>query len=784
MDEARHTEHDHQGFSEANLRHLGIDFVSAIHSSAEDLNQTLEKETGKDSEPSGYTTSFLGVTLMEGNHRDYTNNKGDQSAVQSYGDIDTDITSDRFSASKQMANMSLIETSGQSFATFNANDSMIPKTLEASKSNKDREGKFAANQVFFTDVSGSQTLKPTSRPSQLENSTPLEDSDIGEEEIMFTGRNPRSKPIKSFPLGSEARANDSLAYASSKMTEKVPYDYASTTIEDSRSNWIPSSTANDAGLKTFVQEVCISSAKAPQCGLPYACRSRKQLRKAPEEGGILDDYIANICAHGVKDDCHIPPDMSSRDLGGITRPPSEVDILLLDQDRIKSGEEWSSADIQDFDDFSTSSEEFEAVDTVLAKRERPSGTQYLVIGDGLKVDEARWLPSNLLRMSENAASLVQIFDSEQAQIQHMLVCNGSNNAFTDEAQADSDTKWELEETIDYEGLEARRKAHMTDEQIARLFSKQEVHGIGSADPFFLGEGESGSLAEARYDHLDVGLSSRKKKSQGKKQAKKVSSPAIAFSKVLEDDQDEGNDTVDRKRRSLRRKTKGPRSPLNLEVSDSELESRLQTAWEKDRSKKKARKQEREELRSQGLLGVKTKDKNKPRLKAKYPDGLGVAQLKEEIRQFLSSSAQELALPPMDANARKNVHEVCHKLALKTHSLGSGTSRYPVVYKTSRSGSFDEEAFAFVYRKFLPRPGKGKKMFTSVAGRRGAALASFSYRDGEVVGAAAPELGQENRGRAMLEKMGWSNGTALGAPNNKGIPVPVAQIVKTTRAGLG
>ena len=59
-----------------------------------------------------------------------------------------------------------------------------------------------------------------------------------------------------------------------------------------------------------------------------------------------------------------------------------------------------------------------------------------------------------------------------------------------------------------------------------------------------------------------------------------------------------------------------------------------------------------------------------------------------------------------------------------------------------------------------------------------------YRDGDIVGEGLPELGQENRGRNMLEKMGWSSGTALGALENKGILHPVAQVVKRTKAGLG
>ena len=81
----------------------------------------------------------------------------------------------------------------------------------------------------------------------------------------------------------------------------------------------------------------------------------------------------------------------------------------------------------------------------------------------------------------------------------------------------------------------------------------------------------------------------------------------------------------------------------------------------------------------------------------------------------------------------------------------------------------------------PRPRGPKKQGTTNA-RTG--MAAASYRDGDVVGAAAPEIGVENKGRAMLEKMGWSSGTALGALNNKGILQPVAHIVKNSKAGLG
>jgi len=152
----------------------------------------------------------------------------------------------------------------------------------------------------------------------------------------------------------------------------------------------------------------------------------------------------------------------------------------------------------------------------------------------------------------------------------------------------------------------------------------------------------------------------------------------------------------------------------------------------------------------------------------------------------------LSLPPMAHEERKMVHEIANVFKMKSKSVGGGKSRFPVLYKTSRTTQYDEKALnaldpMIFLRRFLPRLHKGKKK-SAVSGKTrggGFASAGVSYRDGEIVGATAPELGQENRGRAMLEKMGWSTGKALGALNNdRGIVQPVAQVVKTTKAGLG
>jgi len=102
----------------------------------------------------------------------------------------------------------------------------------------------------------------------------------------------------------------------------------------------------------------------------------------------------------------------------------------------------------------------------------------------------------------------------------------------------------------------------------------------------------------------------------------------------------------------------------------------------------------------------------------------------------------------------------------------------------RTRTFNENHFESILQNRAFRnglgTGTGRKLRKNAKGFNKPIV---SYRDGEVVGASAPEIGADNRGRAMLEKMGWSSGTALGALNNKGILQPIAHTVKTGKAGL-
>ncbi|KAJ5306653.1 hypothetical protein N7508_005668 [Penicillium antarcticum] len=285
---------------------------------------------------------------------------------------------------------------------------------------------------------------------------------------------------------------------------------------------------------------------------------------------------------------------------------------------------------------------------------------------------------------------------------------------------------------------------------------------------------------------DLATGHSKSGKKGARSGKLQFPSASAFADALDSDPYFGFDIMDFDRPSLRKKPKGKQAIPELMLSDSEFEIELQEAWQNDRRKKKLRKKEREELRAQGLLGRKG---GNPDLKAKYSKEMNMEQFMTELRSFLLSPKHSLALPPMTKQRRKLIHELANALNLKSQSRGHGMDRFPVLNKTARTPGYTPKTISNVDdllsgRKFNRRLFRswGAEPPKSFKPKRSGGAAT--YMEGDVVGASAPEIGAGNRGRAMLEKMGWSTGTALGASNNKGILQPVAHVVKNSRTGLG
>ncbi|RFU24310.1 hypothetical protein B7463_g12029, partial [Scytalidium lignicola] len=640
----------------------------------------------------------------------------------------------------------------------------------------------AVDCTFFIDTEGAQPID-TGLPLPRVLSPSPTPSNSSEEVILFTGRDKsRVRVDESSSSVSAINPLDAkIKIIEDKIHEKEEQLHEILVHSKSPSGPAPHSPSNS----TFL---------APSQRRDQQTRGRKHRkpRKRNEDDAILADYLANI----DQEDNNLQS-FANRDLGGFDGDswqggPEEAVRKLVHVPRTQPVSEWERDNIVDFDDLSTSDGVMGDIQVILSKRDRNSGIQYLVVGEDQTADEARWVLASTLT-SAQAGTEINKFEAEEK-----LIAEFYEDEFESEDSSDSeDVDSKDNDMADEEEFQKRRISRMTDEQIARLLAKQEELGMGSGelqlfDDFDLGEDEDGykdedgdtySPAPRRRSKASAAVAKPvRTKGKGGQQAPDIFPKATALADAYD-----GFDVMDFDRPSLRRKNKGKRGRLVVDLSDSELEASMQMAFANDRVKKKERKQEREELRVRGLLGSKT---DKPGLKQKYGEGMGMSAIKEEIRDFLRGTNTTLALPPMNKEDRKVVHEIANAFRLKSKSAGQGNNRFPVLYRSSRTARYEEHVFnaveARVSRRFLPRMDIRQRNSGAMSKRsgRGTNNAGVTYRDGDVVGGSAPKIGIENKGRAMLEKMGWSTGTALGALNNKGILEPVSHIVKTSKAGLG
>ncbi|EEB07175.1 R3H and G-patch domain-containing protein [Schizosaccharomyces japonicus yFS275] len=230
---------------------------------------------------------------------------------------------------------------------------------------------------------------------------------------------------------------------------------------------------------------------------------------------------------------------------------------------------------------------------------------------------------------------------------------------------------------------------------------------------------------------------------------------------------------------------------NYDFDDDDLEEvlnyeHLQEQWLKDRSKKAGRRRERELLRAEGLLGKKKKNKKINKKLAKAGDALVSAngasylrnpsafylEIHKKIKEFLVSDKQEISFPPMPKKLRKDIHNLAYQFALKSSSQGQGQQRFLSLYKTRATGFIDTTVvqsmeFSSKTTRLLRKSASTAKVF-----------------EGQIVGENAPEISQGNRGRRLLEGMGWDAGRGLGTAENEGVRSHLQAVVKLSRFGLG
>ena len=634
-EEARYTERHHLWNSDLKLRHSHVAFVSAGTSSAEELTKAPQKSALNG-----------GVQAKDKETARATENQPNAPNV---------------TLEVPMAKVSLTDApfaKASESGTSGSFEGGFPPTSGQSQLGKGEPNAELSNHVFFTDLKGAGQYTHIGLPPPIKSRSPSPAaSDSSDEIILFVGRkSSRSEPHKTTDDTIDSGGMSSRHELTRSLSLEPLHQPMATIINDSIEDTTKDSTSSqqhtfpDQQMPAFPKPTILHTQELGSVNLASMPGKRRRGKRrnrqweADTEAQILADYIANTNESDNLDGFAEGFGLNQRDLGGSDKAEWEDEEMASMSEQQRSVpsrglDEWDLTDLQDFDEISTSSEALDNVERVLSGRQRPSGVQYLVVGQGHKVDDARWLSRAALDIP-GADEKVQKFEEEQAEIERLLgESDSSEKSMSLDEQLALDVQEHMEDLEDEKDLVDRRKARLTDEQIARLLSKQEELGLGSDDlRLFDGGGfDGGDEVEAQLDGMwdEVVQSQDQTKSKRKKQGRPSFPSATALAGVLDRDPYNGFDVMDQDRPSLRRKPKGRRTNLPMELSDSELELQMHMAWENDRSKKKKRKQEREELRAQGLLGKK----GKPDLKAKYTEGMSMVEVKSEIKDFLLSSME-------------------------------------------------------------------------------------------------------------------------------------------------
>lgn len=242
---------------------------------------------------------------------------------------------------------------------------------------------------------------------------------------------------------------------------------------------------------------------------------------------------------------------------------------------------------------------------------------------------------------------------------------------------------------------------------------------------------------------------------------------------------------------------GLRKQLDLErfsqyeLCDDIIDS-LQLQYQLRRESKKNKRQKHlEALLEEGI--------NKYNLLLKYPYTLHIKDIRDEFEAFLHNPARDdLSFPPLDPHGNKTLTKMAGCYNCKSATQGKGLKRYIRVTKYKRTFKYLPD-YGHINAILRQRPlfnrvdqKRPKEEYVATDGnankdrirQRNKSGHSAVVPEGHIVGGMAPEIGNNNVGRQLLEKLGWIKGEGLGAHGRKGISEPLVATVKKSKTGLG
>jgi hypothetical protein len=342
-----------------------------------------------------------------------------------------------------------------------------------------------------------------------------------------------------------------------------------------------------------------------------------RLEKAVHEQALINDYIANIVDQGLNPE--IP--LSQRDLG-----EAENDDWLEENTNRGFHKKslmscWNPLEPYNFDDISTSDNIPGSLQAILSKRKIQSSLQYLVAWENDSLGGARWIPKSSLT-DPVSSRLIEEFEAEEKMIARCSDCDSISDSVSSEGGSDNDTE-------DAEGLERQKADHTRDEEVALCLTAQgELSVEGMKDMLY--DRSNGTDGEGDRDRAVLAVPPQHLHPKAK-QGSRRSRLEFPNARALADEYD-SFDMMDFDRPSLKTQAKGRKGKPVFGISDPELDASMKLTWEKDRSRKKKRKEERESLRVRGFLGNNKEDPD-----TKYKEGMGIHAVKNELKKFLKGS---------------------------------------------------------------------------------------------------------------------------------------------------
>ena len=177
---------------------------------------------------------------------------------------------------------------------------------------------------------------------------------------------------------------------------------------------------------------------------------------------------------------------------------------------------------------------------------------------------------------------------------------------------------------------------------------------------------------------------------------------------------------------------------------------------------------------------------------KYPEKILIKEIRAEFEALLKDeSRHSMSFPTLDSHGHHTIKNMADCYHMTTDKCGKqGVRHYLKVSKTKSTFKYFPNYKRVnaimrgrpIFHRIDRKPNPKDKKTKTISGRGSDSGGRAKFKEGDIVGAEAPEIDQNNLGRQMLERLGWSKGMGLGL-SGRGINEPIVAKVKMSKTGI-